>query len=255
MKTVLITGASSGIGYELSKIFAKEGYDLVIVARSSDQLEKVASELRTHGTNVKIIAKDLSDNNSPQEIFDELSKESINIDILINNAGFGTYGLFADAKLDVELKMIDLNIRTLTHLTKLFLAPMLERKSGKILNVASTAAFQPGPLMAVYYATKAYVLHFSEAIANELKGTGVTVTALCPGPTKSNFTATAKMEKSKISRELMDVKEVAEAGYAGLISGKTIVIPGIKNKLLAFSVRLTPRSVVTTLARRFQEES
>ncbi|MBI5046737.1 SDR family oxidoreductase [Candidatus Micrarchaeota archaeon] len=253
-ETVLITGASSGIGYELSKIFAKNGYDLVIIARDGSELKKVATELKTYGSRVKVIQKDLSDPKAPQEIFTELEKNLISVDILVNNAGFGLFGLFAVTDLNSELKMIDLNVRALTHLTKLFLKPMLKRKKGRILNIASTAAFQPGPLMSVYFATKAYVLHFSEALANELQGTGVTVTALCPGPTKSKFTERANMQKSKLFRNVMDVGFVAHAGYAGLIAGKTIVIPGIKNKLLAFSVRLAPRSVVTAVARYFQEE-
>ena len=187
-KTVLITGASSGIGYELTKLFARDRYNLVLVARSESKLQQIASELtQQFGVTVKFITKDLALSTSPIEIWQELQTEGIAIDILVNNAGFATYGLFTETELQAELNMMQLNMATLTHLTKLFLQEMFPRKTGKILNIASTAAFQPGPLMAVYYATKAYVLSFSEALANELQGTGITVTVLCPGPTASGF--------------------------------------------------------------------
>ncbi len=240
---VLITGGSSGIGLELARCFAKNGYSLILVARNKKELTKAASSLEEYKVTVRLIVKDLSLQNAAFE----LAKEAGDIDILVNNAGFGRYGFFSEIPIEDELNMISLNISTLTTLTKLFLPKMISRKNGKILNVASTAAFQPGPLMAVYYATKAYVLHFSEAIANELKGSGVTVTALCPGPTKTGFQKNAKMGHSSLFDA--DAAAVALAGYRGLMKGKTIVIPGIKNRVLTFCVRLFTRNTITAIVR------
>jgi uncharacterized protein len=256
-KTALITGASSGIGYELAQLFARDRYNLVLVARSADKLKQIADEFtRQFGISVKIISLDLSLPDAPEKVFSELQQEAIEIDVLVNNAGFASYGFFWETDLNAELQMMQLNMVALTHLTKLFLKEMVSRHEGKILNIASTAAFQPGPLMAVYYATKAYVLSFSEALANELQGTGVTVTALCPGPTESGFQARANMEESKLvsGKRIMDAKTVAEIGYRGLMKGETVVIPGLKNKLLALSVRFTPRNLVTTIVRSMQEK-
>ena len=255
-KTALITGASSGIGYEFTRLFAKNGYNLVLVARSEKQLMQVAQELQEQfGVSVKVIVKDLSNASAPEEVFTELEQEGVTIDVLINNAGFATYGMFAEIDLATELQEVQLNMVTLTHLTKLFLPDMLKRRQGKILNVASTAAFQPGPLMAVYYATKAYVLSFSEALANELRGTGVSVTALCPGPTESGIQKRANMEDSALvsGKKMMDAARVAHSGYRALMASKTVVIPGLKNKLLAVAVRFSPRKVVTQVARSMQE--
>jgi short-subunit dehydrogenase len=254
-QTVLITGASSGIGEELARLFARDGFDLILVARSGDKLTKLASELEEkHRIRVKTIAKDLGERNAPREVHEEVKKEGLTVDILVNNAGFGLYGEFIHTDLEQELNMIDLNVRALTELTKLFLPGMVERKQGGILNVSSAAAFQPGPLLAVYYATKAYVLHFSEALANELEGTGVTVTALCPGPTATNFSQRAGLVASKLfDSGVMDVKTVAKAGYRGFILGKPVVIPGFRNRLLTFSVRLIPRRLVTKIVRMMQE--
>jgi hypothetical protein len=254
-QTALITGASSGIGYELAKVFARNRHNLVLVARSADKLSQIAEELQTtFAISVKIMTEDLSVPNAPEKIFRELQQNAIAIDILVNNAGFATYGFFAETDLSSELQMMQLNMVALTHLTKLFLKDAIARHDGKILNVASTAAFQPGPLMAVYYATKAYVLSFSEALANELRATGVTVTVLCPGPTTSGFQATARMEQSKLvsGQRMMDAKTVAEVGYRGLMSGQTVVIPGLKNQLLAFSVRLFPRALLAEVVRNIQ---
>lgn len=254
-KTALITGASGGLGYEFAKLFAQNGYNLGLVARSKDKLAQLANELEgKHRISVKVLAKDLSDPASPDEIYAELQQESIPIEVLVNNAGFATYGFFAETDLAKELQMMQLNMGTLTHLTKLFLPNMLARKRGRILNVASTAAFQPGPLMTVYYATKAYVLSFSEALANELDGTGVTVTALCPGPTQTGFQARASMEDSKlVSGGLMDTETVAKIGYQGLMKGKVIVIPGLTNKALSLLPRFLPRTLVTQIVRKAQE--
>ncbi len=196
MSTVLITGASSGIGLEFARIFARERHDLVLVARSREKLENLANELSWVKTT--IIEKDLSISGSPQEIYDELLWKSIQVDLLVNNAGFGDFGYFHEWDLSKYQQMIDLNIRTLTDLSYLFGRDMVSRKSGKILNVASTAAFQPGPLMSVYFATKHYVLAFSEGIAEEWKDYGVTVSALCPGPTESGFQKNARATKNKM---------------------------------------------------------
>ncbi len=255
-QNALITGASSGIGYELAKLFAHDGYNLVLVARNEQKLNQIANEWKQkYCIAVKVIAKDLSMSTSPEEIFAQLQQEAIKVDVLVNNAGFASYGLFHETNVTDELQMMQVNVVCLTHLTKLFLKDMVKQGSGKILNVASTAAFQPGPLMAVYYATKAYVLSFSEAIANELEGTGVTVTALCPGPTESGFQQRAAMEDSKLvsGQKIMDAETVAKIGYRALLEGKTVVIPGLKNKLLAESVRFTPRKIVTKLVRTMQE--
>jgi uncharacterized protein len=253
----LITGASSGIGYELARVFARDRFNLVLVARSQDKLARVADELRQKfGIGIKIITLDLALPTSPIEIFQEIEQEAIAIDVLVNNAGFATYGLFAETDLSAELQMLQVNIVALTHLTKLFVREMVKRKAGKILNIASTAAFQPGPLMAVYYASKAYVLSFSEALANELQGSGVTVTALCPGPTASGFQKRAHMEKSKLvsNQKIMDAAIVAQVGYRGLMQGQTVVVPGWKNQLLAASVKFMPRNTVTSIVRNMQSQ-
>lgn len=259
-RTALITGASSGIGDELSRLFARDGYNLVLVARSEQQLLKMAEEFKKNsGTQTKVIVKDLSQASSPQEIFEELRAEDIHVDILVNNAGFATYGQFVQIDLETELQEMQVNMVTLTHLTKLFLPEMISQRYGKILNVASTAAFQPGPLMAVYYATKAYVLSFSEALANELKGSGVSVTALCPGPTISGFQKRAQMEDSRLMRFVesnsMDAHTVAEIGYQALMNNKTVIIPGLRNRLMTEAIRFTPRSVVTNVVRTMQERN
>lgn len=244
-KTALITGASSGIGYELAKLFAKDGFNLVLVARNADKLNQIASELRDQfNVSIKSIPKDLSVSTAPDEIFAAVKKDLIQIDVLVNNAGFNVYGPFFETDLIKEREMIQVNMVSLTHLTKLFLYEMIKRRYGKILNVASTAAFQPGPFGAVYYATKAYVLYFTEAIANELRGSGVNITVLCPGPTKTEFQKRARMKNSRLTRsKLMNAEVVAKAGYYGLMKGKSIVIPGMKNKILVLSVRLVPSVV------------
>ncbi|MCQ6268065.1 SDR family oxidoreductase [Fictibacillus sp. WQ 8-8] len=191
-----------------------------------------------------------------EALFQELQQQQITVDFLVNNAGYGLFGEFTETDLQDELSMIDINIKALTTLTKLFLPGMKQRRNGKILNVASTAAFQPGPLMAVYYATKACVLSFSEALENEMKGNGVTVTALCPGPTKTGFESRANLGQSKLFKSgVMDVERVANIGYEGLMKGKSIVIPGFKNRLLANSIRFIPRKWVTATVRNVQEKS
>lgn len=253
--TALITGASSGIGLELARIFAREGCGLVLVSRNADKLRQLAAELdKAHSTRSLILAADLTEPGSPAYVLDQTTRAGIAVDVLVNNAGFGQYGFFAENDLEECLRQIQLNVTTLTHLTRLFLPDMLHRASGGVLNVASTAAFQPGPLMAVYYATKAYVLHFSEAIANEVRGTGVTVTCLCPGATATEFHRRASMTEIQLLRfGSMDARAVAEEGYRGLMSGKRVVIPGFKNWLVAQSIRFSPRQMVTAVARKLQE--
>lgn len=256
-KVALITGASSGIGYELAKLFAADGHDLVLVARSVDALQKLAAELSDkHKVQCRVIPKDLCDPQAPNEIYRELKQAGIAVDFLVNNAGFGTFGFVAETQPAALLEMVQVNVAALTQLTRLFVAGMVANRSGRILNVASTAAFQPGPLMAVYYATKAYVLSFSEALANELQRSGVTVTVLCPGPTLTGFQKRAHMETSPLvsgNLPVMGAAEVARIGYRALMKGKTLVVPGFVNRMLAFSVRLGPRKLVTAITRRIQE--
>ena len=254
--TALITGASGGIGYELAKLFARDGYDLVLAARSADKLAQLAGELeKSCKIRATVVAADLADASGPEEVFAATKKAGIDIDILVNNAGFGQFGFYVETDLQEELRQIQLNIASLSHLTKLYVRPMVERKRGRILNVASTAAFQPGPLMAVYYATKAYVLSFSSALSNELKGTGVTVTCLCPGPTTTEFHKRAAMDLSNIMKApFMDAKSVAEIGYRAMLKGKPTVIAGTMNWLAAQSTRFAPRTWAAAVARKLQEQ-
>jgi uncharacterized protein len=254
-KTALVTGASFGIGLELARIVARENHNLVLVARTGDKLRQLASELeQAHGTRSLILAVDLTEPGAAAYVLDQTSRADVAVDVLVNNAGFGQYGRFAESDIEQCLRQIQLNIATLTHLTRLYLPGMIERRSGGILNVASTAAFQPGPLMAVYFATKAYVLHFSEAIANELQGSGVVVTCLCPGATTTEFHKRAKATGMRLLRMgSMDAHTVAEDGYRALTAGKRVVISGFRNWLVAQSVRFAPRRVATAIARATQE--
>jgi short-subunit dehydrogenase len=254
--TALITGGSGGIGYELARLFAKDHHNLVLVARSGPKLAQVADELqRRFGIAVKPVALDLAEPAAPQLLFDQLQRESVAVDILVNNAGYGKLGDFAQVPLEESLGQIQLNLAALTHLSRLFVGPMLERRSGKILNVASTAGFQPGPRMAVYYASKAYVISFSEALANELAGKGITVTCLCPGATTTDFANRAGNDKSRLFKQFrpMDAKTVALKGYRGLVAGETLVIPGLKNWLVIQSLRISPRKTVTAVSRWLME--
>lgn len=256
--TALITGASNGIGLELAKIFASKGANLVLVARSKSKLDDLKSELESkYKVKVLVIAKDLSAANSAQEVYEETTQKGIPIDYLINNAGFGDFGMFAETDWNKELQMINLNITTLTQFTKLYLQEMLKRSSGRIMNVASTAAFQSGPTMAIYCATKAYVLSFSEAISNEVSDKGVTVTALCPGATESGFPAAAAMDESELfkGKKLPTSKEVAEYGYQSMMKGKTVAIHGMMNYIMANSVRFTPRALVVKIARKILDKA
>lgn len=253
----VITGASGGIGLEMAKEFASKGHSLILIARSGDKLQKLKQALEArHSIQVQLLIKDIAKPSAAQEIFEETQKQGWEVNVLVNNAGFGTYGLFQKTDWAQEHRMLALNIVALTDLTKRFLKPMVEKKHGRILNVASTAAFQPGPLMAVYYATKAYVLHFTEALANELKGTGVTASVLCPGPTASDFQSRANIDMQIPlfqAAGVMSAAAVARAAYKGLMKGKTVIIPGFLNQMTSFSVRFVPRKFVTSIVRRLQD--
>ena len=255
-KTALITGASSGIGLELAHLFARDGYRLVLLARSRSTLRQIGDDLQArYSITARIEPKDLAHPSTPSELYQELQEAGVLIDVLVNNAGFGLAGAFQQSDWAKEAEMMQVNIVAATHLTKLFL-PQIRAREGKILNVASTAAFQPGPFMSVYYASKAYLLSFSEALAEELEGTGVTVTCLCPGPVKTNFQKRAYLEGTGLANSplLVDVQEVARAGYEGMKQGKRIVIPGWKNRVGVGMLRVSPRSVVTKVVRKVQEK-
>ena len=257
MATALITGASNGIGLELARIFARRGINMVLVARSTDKLQALKAELEQQSPSLKIwvLTKDLSLSDAAAEVYSELHTQNIQIDYLVNNAGFGDFGFFTETAWDKEAQMIDLNIKALTQFSKLFIKDMQQRGKGKVLNVASTAAFQPGPMMAVYFATKAYVLHLSEALHNELKGTGVTVTALCPGPTESGFVDIAGMGKSKLvkGRKLPTSAAVADYGFKAMMRGKAVAVHGGLNRAMVFAQRFTPRSWTTAIVRKLQD--
>ncbi len=254
-QTALVTGASSGIGFELAIVLAEAGAGLVLVARDRKRLEALAETIQQrYAVSARIIAKDLALSNTPDEIFQELQAAGIAVDVLVNNAGFGLHGFFAEVDMAEQLRMVQVNVTALTHLTRLFLPGMLQRRKGSILNVASTAAFQPGPVMAVYYATKAYVLFLSEALSNETQGRGVTVTALCPGPTTTEFQQRAGVGHTKLMQgRIMDAKTVAHAGLRGMLSGQSLVIPGFRNRLIALTVRFFPRKFVAKAVRSMQD--
>jgi uncharacterized protein len=251
-RTALITGTSSGLGVEFARIHASKGGDLILVARSKDKMDILKLELeRQYGVSVLVVVKDLADSSAPQYIYDELRRVGVSVDYLINNAGLGDFGLFAECDWEKQMNMINLNVIALAGLTRMFLPDMIKSKYGKVLNVASTASFQPGPTMSVYFATKAFVLSFSEAIANELQGTGVTVTALCPGATETGFKAAASLGSSRLftSNGIASSKEVAEFGYKAMIKGRTVAVYGCLNWIMAESVRFVPRKVVASIAR------
>lgn len=253
MKTALITGASSGIGMELAKIHAAKGDHLILVARSEGKLKELAAELSSkHKIQVEIIAADLSKNNSALEVFENIKEKNIQVDYLINNAGFGDFNFVHESDWNKQAMMIDLNVKTLVHLTHLFLPAMIQRKSGKIMNVASTAAFLPCPMMAVYAATKHFVLAFSEALANEVADKGITVTALCPGATESGFQDAAAMRESGFmtNQKFVSAASVAIYGYKSMMKGKRVAIPGFINKATAGLIRFMPRRAVTSVARK-----
>ena len=249
-QTALITGASSGIGLDLARLFARDQYDLFLVARSEERLREIAAELeREHKITATVIAADLTRPEAPDTII--AATHDAEIDVLVNNAGIGFQGRFDQLDTRRQLDVIQVNLVALTHLTRLVLPRMLTRHSGRILNIGSTAGFQPGPRMAVYYATKAYVLSFSEAIAEELAATGVTVTLLCPGPTSTGFAETADMTKSRLFTVMRPMKSttVARKGYEAMQRGQRLVIPGWLNKITAQATRITPRKMVVKIAK------
>lgn len=252
-QTTLITGASSGIGLEFCKLFARDGYNLVLVARSTQKLESIALELRqAHGVDVTVLTEDLSQPGAAKKVFDVVQGRGIDIDILVNNAGFGIHRLLVETELDEVVQMLQINMVTLTELTRLFLSGMLRRKFGRILNIGSTGSFGPSPFMAAYVASKGYVLTFSEGLAEELRGSGVTVTALCPGVTPTGFQERAQVGNMPLVHYgIMSAEKVAAAGYKAMLHGKRRVVPGFANQLLVMSMSLTPRTIMLPLARRF----
>ena len=240
----LITGASTGIGYELAKLFAKDRHNLILVARDEGKLETAKNELSKCNVEVKILSLDLSKSEDIQGLFNYVEINKLNVDILVNNAGIGTFGDFSEIEWVKEEALIDINIKVLTKLTKYFLPKIIECKNGGILNVASTAAFCSGPRMAAYYASKAYVLNLTEAIYEECKDSGIRISCLCPGPVKTTFQDKAGIKKSESAKKyLMDAEEVAKVSYKDFKKGKLIIIPGMKNKLLVIGNKLLPRRI------------
>ncbi|MCX7550541.1 SDR family NAD(P)-dependent oxidoreductase [Xanthomarina sp. F2636L] len=255
-KTALVTGGASGLGYELALLLAKDAHNLVLIDIDAEKLQEAKQLIESvYSVTVQISVKDLSQVNISEEIIEELN--GLEIDVLINNAGFGLFGTFWETDWKREEQMLHLHVMTTTHLTKLILKGMVKRGSGKILNLSSLAAFQPGPLMSLYYATKGYILSFSEAIACELKGTGVTVTALCPGPTKTSFqqVVSNNTSENKITFNMASSKEVAAYGYKSMNKGKVYAIPGRFNKLLATLPRIMPRNTAALIVKRIQEKN
>lgn len=255
-ESVLITGASAGIGWDLAKLFAADKCNLILVARREDRLAELAAEVRTqYGVEVRTLPADLTQPAAPQALFDQLASLGMPVDVVVNNAGFGAVGSVADLSLEKQLDMVQVNVAALVHLTRLFLPAMLSRSRGGILNVGSTAAFQPGPHLAVYYASKAFVLSFTEALAEEVAGSGLHVTCLCPGPTATEFAQVAQLEKSVMFKfPVASSQSVALAGYRAFRRGRVVVVPGTLNRIGAFSVRLVPRALVRKITKRLQAD-
>ena len=249
-KTALVTGASAGLGLELARLLAADRHDLVLVARRRDRLEQLAAELeRVHAVRAHVLAEDLADPAAPARIVEELGRRGLEIEVLVNNAGFGANGPFAELDAARQVGMVQVNVTALVELTRRLLPPMIARGAGRILNLGSTAGFQPGPFMAVYYASKAFVNSFSEALSFELRGTGVTVTVSCPGPTDTEFGAIAGNDKSRLfAIGSMSAAEVARHAYAAMMRGRPLAVPGLLNKAGVQSVRLAPRSALRRIA-------
>jgi uncharacterized protein len=246
MATALITGASAGLGLEYARLFAADKHDLVLVARRKDRLDLLAAELATaHGIKVHVVAADLMDAKAPEQIIADVKGKGLQIDFLVNNAGFGSNGAFAELEPAKEIGQVQVNIGALVELTRAFVPGMIARKSGRVLNIGSTAGFQPGPFMAVYYASKAFVNSFTEALWYELRGTGVTATLSCPGPTATEFLVVAGNDKTKLARMgMMTAAEVARGGYKAMFAGKRRVIHGLSNRLAILTVPIAPRTML-----------
>jgi short-subunit dehydrogenase len=256
-KVALITGASAGLGEQFARCFAKDGHDVILVARTASRLEALATRLeQEHPVKAHVLAADLSRPEEPQRIFDEVRSRQLEVEFLVNNAGYGSAGPFLEQELTREAEMVEVNCTALLKLTHLFAKPMRQRGSGRILNVASTAGFQPGPFMATYYATKAFVVNFSEALAHELKGTGVTVTCHCPGATHTEFASRAGNEQSRLFQRpgVAKAPDVAQDAYDAMMKGRVLAIHGFVNWLAAASVRITPRSVVRSIAASLNQK-
>ncbi|MGD9537083.1 MAG: SDR family NAD(P)-dependent oxidoreductase [Alphaproteobacteria bacterium] len=249
----MITGASAGLGADFARLFAADGYDLVLAARRADPMQVLAAELAgAHGIEATVISIDLARAEAPDELAAAVGAKGLAIDALVNNAGFGALGAFAETDGERQRDMVAVNVAALTRLTRLLLPGMIERREGRIINLASVAGFMPGPYMAVYFATKAYVVSFSAALAEELRGTGVTVTCICPGPTETEFHAVAGMTRPKAGSgaTMMPSAPVARAGYAAALRGRRLVVTGAPNKLAVFATRLLPQGVMLRLVRR-----
>jgi uncharacterized protein len=255
-KTALVTGASSGIGAELARIHAEHGGDLVVAARRRERLEALQTELEAaHGVTVHVLCQDLARAEAPQEIYEQVRSWGLPVDYLVNNAGFGCRGFFHEQDWATNEAMIEVNILALAALTRLFVPDMIARGSGRVLNIGSMAGFLPGPLHAVYYASKAFVISFSEAIANELAGTGVHVTVLCPGPTATEFTERARMQEVRLLQRTASARQIAEVGYQAMLKGKTLAVPGLLNKCAIHGLlRLSPRRLATRFSRTLMEK-
>jgi hypothetical protein len=256
-ETALVTGASSGIGEDLARLLAASGRHLVLAARSANKLQALADDLaKAHSITASVLPIDLSEAGSAESVARTLADRGLTIDILINNAGFGAFGEFARSNPDEQRQMLNLNVVALTMLTRALLPGMIERRRGRILNVASTAAFQPGPLMAVYYASKAYVLSFSEALSEEARGTGVTVTCLCPGPTRTGFQDRADIQRTRLLEvsSMLSSADVARAGYEAMMAGRPLIVPGWMNKIGVHAMRLTPRTLAPKIIRALHAE-
>lgn len=249
-KTAIITGASAGLGAHFAELFAKDGHNVALVARRKDKLEELTKRLQSsYSIEAKALAFDLADPKAPQQIFDAVAGDEV--EFLVNNAGFGTNGAFAELDISREMEMVQVNVSSLMHLTRLFLPKMLERKAGRILNIGSTAGFQSGPFMATYYATKAFVNHFTEALWFELKDTGVTATVSCPGATATEFAEVAGNGKSALFKAgVADAATVAKEAYQAMLAGKPMIVHGIKNKLFMQTLRVSPRAMVRAVAAK-----
>lgn len=253
----LITGSSSGIGLELAHIFANEGTSLILVARNKEALNTLAKSIKDKHPKIDVLisAKDLSSSADRKLLYQEIEQKALFVEYLVNNAGFGDFGAFIDLEASRQTQMIELNCTALTELSHYFLQEMKVQKKGKILNIASVASFQPGPLMAVYYATKAYVLSFSEALHAEVKPLGIGVTALCPGPTKTKFFKAANAEGTALTTLLpmQTAAEVAQIGFKALQKNKRVAIPGLLNKFIVFNAWVTPKSMLLWVLKKFSK--